>query len=674
MMERPRLAEVEIEAFRGFAKPQRLDLNADVVVIRGDNGTGKSSVADALLWLFTGTIPRLKERAKGLRKTDDPIVSRYRSEGPARVRLALQLPDQRRLDFERRGGMDRPQLTAREDDRVLENADELLAQSLAGIHAHQLAQAVESWGVLRQDKLLAALDSGEELHRRLADVIGLERVSLFADSAKKTADGLVHERRGVEQTLDALRQRRDQAREQLTDAERQAVQTSDAGQRLAALVERLASTLPEDVHLTSRPDSLEALAALGREISGLADAARTLADAAKEMVSAREASVGAVDELERELSSLQAQAHQAAQRAPTQVQLASAALELLGDECPVCGQPIDAASVRQHLTELLQSAQAEAESAAGAQRAVADMQARLQTARTTQRRLEAAGQRYENASGQLEERLTSTTLRVGPAWKQPEGAQALAVTLEQLGSRVREVHAEAQRDAGQQVAQLSAVVESSNAEIARAETALEELSGRVKRAQDLDRDARLAAQRIVDRALQRLGPSFAEVFDRLAPHPTFTELRAVQDIYYKKNQVVPEIRDPERNVSGNPSVLLSEGHLNVVALSYFLGMALNAGDGALPFIFLDDPLQSMDVISVLGFADLCRRLRERRQLIITTHDRRFASLLSRKLAPREPESRTLVYDFATWTEIGPEIKMVEAPLSKVEPVISRMAL
>ncbi len=672
-MERPRLAEVELEAFRGFAKPQRLDLDADVVVIRGDNGTGKSSVADALLWLVTGTVPRLRERAKSLRKADDPIVSRYRPEDPARVRLALRLPDERRLDFERKGGTDRSQLTAREGDTLLENADELLADSLTGIHAHQLAQAVESWGVLRQDKLLAALEGGEALHKRLADVIGLERVTLFADSAKKTADGLVRERREAEQTLGALRHRRDQAQEQLTEAERQAVQTPDASHRLMALVESFASTLPEDVHLTRRPDSLEALAALGRDIGELAAAARTLADAAKEVTVARAASVGAVDELEEELVSLEAKAHQAVRRAPMQVQLAGAALELLGDDCPVCGQPIDAASVRQHLTELLQSAQAEAGAAADAQRVVADMQFRLQAARTAQTRLQAAHQRYANASGQLEGRLTSTALRVGPAWKRPERAEALVVALEQLQSRVREVHAEAQRNAGEQVARLSAVVEASNAEIARAQTAIDELSDRVKRAQELDRDAHRAARRIVDRALQRLGPSFAEVFDRLAPHPTFTELGAVQDIYYKKNQVVPEIRDPQRNVSGNPSVLLSEGHLSVVALSYFLGMALNAGDGALPFIFLDDPLQSMDVISVLGFADLCRRLRERRQLIVTTHDRRFASLFSRKLASREPRSRTLIYDFTTWTETGPEIKPVKEPPTTVEPLLSRIA-
>ena len=156
-------------------------------------------------------------------------------------------------------------------------------------------------------------------------------------------------------------------------------------------------------------------------------------------------------------------------------------------------------------------------------------------------------------------------------------------------------------------------------------------SGSNQRAESLDTAAHAAAQRIVERALDLISPSFAEVFDRLAPHPTFTQLRARQDFFYGRNQVVPEVYDPDRRIPANPLLVYSEGQLNVVALSYFLGLALNSPEGSLPFMVLDDPLQAMDVLSVLGFADLCRRIREQRQLIVTTHDRRFAELLLRKL-------------------------------------------
>src|SRR5437868_11851149 len=52
---------VEIEGFRGFAKSQRLDLDASVVILAGPNGTGKTSFFDAIQWLVLGTLGRLEE-------------------------------------------------------------------------------------------------------------------------------------------------------------------------------------------------------------------------------------------------------------------------------------------------------------------------------------------------------------------------------------------------------------------------------------------------------------------------------------------------------------------------------------------------------------------------------------------------------------------------------------
>ena len=127
-------------------------------------------------------------------------------------------------------------------------------------------------------------------------------------------------------------------------------------------------------------------------------------------------------------------------------------------------------------------------------------------------------------------------------------------------------------------------------------------------------------------------------------------------MYYKRNVLVPQVVDPDNAVIANPLVTFSEGQLNAVALSYFLGMALNSPSTPLSFLLLDDPLQSMDVISALGFADMCRRLRTERQLILTTHDRRWAELLVRKLRPRVPGTKTIITELEGWTRDGPVIR------------------
>jgi DNA repair exonuclease SbcCD ATPase subunit len=210
-------------------------------------------------------------------------------------------------------------------------------------------------------------------------------------------------------------------------------------------------------------------------------------------------------------------------------------------------------------------------------------------------------------------------------------------------------------------------------ELTSATANLEHLQGRYDRAKMLERAAHAAAKNIVADALAQLEPSFAEVFDRLDPNPAFSELRAREDVLRNVNQVVPVVRDTKRGLEANPLLVFSEGQLNVVALSYFFGMALNAGDTMLPFLILDDPLQALDTIAVLGFGDLCRRIRDERQLIVTTHDRRYADILLRKLSPREDGVRLIVYDLEGWTRQGPSVHRSSPAPARIVSLVHQQA-
>ena len=87
----------------------------------------------------------------------------------------------------------------------------------------------------------------------------------------------------------------------------------------------------------------------------------------------------------------------------------------------------------------------------------------------------------------------------------------------------------------------------------------------------------------------------------------------------------------------------------------FGGFGLNLGIPTLPLrlAILDDPLQSLDDLNLLGLVDLLKRTREHRQLMISTHDVRFASLLERKLRPVDDFHRTIRVDLGGWTSEGP---------------------
>ena len=184
---------------------------------------------------------------------------------------------------------------------------------------------------------------------------------------------------------------------------------------------------------------------------------------------------------------------------------------------------------------------------------------------------------------------------------------------------------------------------------------LEAFARRGNEGRQLADAATAASLDVTEEALTAVDPYFGEVFRRLAAHPTFSELGLHHDVYYGKARTWARLTDPVTGVEANPQLILSEGQLNVVALSYFIAFALTAGDKALPFVILDDPLQSLDDMNVLGFSDFCRHLRDSRQVIVTTHDRRFGNLLERKLRPRRPAQSSTRLHFESWDREGPKL-------------------
>lgn len=667
-----RLTSIELEAFRGFADVQTIDLDADVVLVHGDNGSGKTSLVDGLLWVLTGEIPRLNERAKGSRRGRDPIVNAY-TDGPARVRISVVDADGRALVFERSGTSSQHELLAWIGEKP-SPGEEPLARTFGEDSFEQLAEAVRAWGILQQHAVNVALDSGATLHARLSSVIGLERVTLFAESADRAVRDLRKEVKRRQRVHADLSARHSRLKISLEETRAALANAHAAREHLQQAVTQACGALPENITAQIAIATPESVMEFGRSLAALANLAGNLASRHAQAIAAEGILAPTVDDAQAEMARLMRQADVAIQDAPLQIQLASAAIELLGDACPVCGQGIEEAHIRAHLTQLLEHSQHAIKTAAATREAISRAQSSLLRAQAAQKQRADALTEQEHAAKRLHEGLReSTSLEVDDAWAQPAQAAGLAAALSLLGEQMSEIGAQCQRNHGGWAERLSIETDSLAQEIARAERDVRDAEDRRTRAEALAKAAKRAAERIVRRAIERLEPSFAEVFDRLAPHSTFTELHAKQDIYFGKNQIGPEVCDPDRGVRAKPELLLSEGQLNIVALSYFLGLSLNARAGALPFLVLDDPLQAMDILGVLDFADLCGRLREHRQLVLTTHDRRFASLLERKLAPRREGLRTVLHEFGGWTREGPQVTSKTESLAEVVPLLRRRA-
>jgi DNA repair exonuclease SbcCD ATPase subunit len=669
-----RLLAIEIEGFRGFAKEQRLSLDAEAVLVRGDNGSGKTSLVDAFLWLFCGELEYLSARVSRLRQNEDVVRSRF-TDVASRVMLELEA-DGQHYSFTRTGSQKAASLDATRDRRTIGGAEESMARVFGHGTPESLRDAVLSWGVLRQDAVRATLDTaGGALHQRLAGIVGLGQVSGFAIAASQAARALQTERTSANRAIQALRQRCVEAVERREavrrDVEAGAGDHGDLGPRLRQLAERLPAGIAYNVREGIELSEVEVL---GRALGRVLDALVELTAARRAATTLDDPSTPSVEAADVEVESARRQLASANREGPAAVRLAQAALEVLeGDTCPVCGQDVDHASLRAHLEETAAHANELVSKAQEASDALARASSRLSEAREHERlRAQHEQQAREAEAATMAALAAIDGLSVGvPLPGDPRELEVLSGMLGQFVEDLRELYRTATAAGGAHLRRLADEADALERELGAAQDALHALQARYERAKALERGAHTAADRIVTRALDQLGPSFAEVFDRLNPNPAFTELRARQDVLRNVNQVVPVVRDPLRGVEANPLLVFSEGQLNVVALSYFLGMALNARDAMLPFLILDDPLQALDTIAVLGFGDLCRRMRDHRQLLITTHDRRFADILARKLAPREPDVRTIVHEFEGWTRDGPSIQTTEPEVAEVIPLLRR---
>ena len=521
-------------------------------------------------------------------------------------------------------------------------------------------------------------------------MLGLEALGAFEGAARGRAEMLSATGKAARADLESFERALRAAREQVDEQRRTLALRKDDADLQASLLTRLAS-FKSTFRLKATPSTAREAQIVATTAAASATRLRGLvgqAAALKLDADVPNAPEDAVEALERQLDN----ANKTRDRAQTEHQtvaeiydaqrgrseaiakLAIDALPLLGDECPVCQQRIDSKHVAAHLEALLSDEG----------QPLRDIGARLKEASA---RLKEAEVECDTLARQAEAARQS---RVAMKLKQAERAtwrDQLAATLTEIASLVdlptTTLGADANEDLltrladgldelGRVGAELAAVMSSTDegAALLAAEAHVTQLerdhAGFRERAQaasaaeesgkGLARAAVRASVAVTDNRFDLLRPLIQDVYSRLDPHREFTKLRFAVDVYREKATASAEVADREdSNNRADPLLVFSSAQANVVAVSVFLALGWAAGRDAMPFLLLDDPLQSMDDVNALGFADLCRHLRTQRQLIISTHDVRLAALLERKLAPRRPDERTRFTRFASWSRNGPEV-------------------
>lgn len=710
--DRPRLASMTLENFRGVRDRLTLDLDASAVLLWGPNGTGKTTIFDALLWLIRGNIPRLSDLT--MRRNEDYIPSSYRQGQPSTVTVNFRA-NERQVSVTRRGDGRESYLELREGEtaRSGDAATDALQSFLVGGQL-SLPEVLRTSGLLQQDDLRLLLrDKPDQRYRQLLRLLGLEVLELFERQTRTWLADAREAGRAALQVLDARQRAVTTTNEELETLQVQTAKTAeqfDIVRYLRPVVESLSPV----VLVLDTPSSTAGVAALAAEADNLAARAQTavsqLGQLPPELPGAPVDEAALLQRRESAADDVQA-ASRAVAAATTARQalveahdalnaLAAAAIPMLEEEhadelvpCPVCQTMIDARRVIADLQERAQQGSAIAAADTELARArAAESEARQRLAAVEDelaaaRALAQARSMVETSVSQVLSMITSVgagaRLRIALPEALPESTRGTPVEVLSALHQTRDSLSAIMRTGAARLAELSRALKRAAESAQAARVAAERVSQlpRVEARLTSLREQAAAAQQSYGNARKRetavklladtataaitdifrerfatLEPLMNDVYARLDPHPAFTRLDFKIETYRARGTATASVIDEEAEVSANPLLVFSSAQANIVVLAAFLALGWAAGSDGLPFVLMDDPLQALDDVNVLGFADLSRHLRRQRQVVIATHEERFARTLERKLIGRHESEDLLIHRFVSWNREGPKVE------------------
>ena len=167
-------------------------------------------------------------------------------------------------------------------------------------------------------------------------------------------------------------------------------------------------------------------------------------------------------------------------------------------------------------------------------------------------------------------------------------------------------------------------------------TMAQEKTGRARkghaRAQTLYDASRRAASETLDRRLERVLPLMSELYRRLRPHPLW------RDIEYSIRGDVRKFLRLQVGEKLNPQFLFSSGQRRATGLAFLLSVNLSLAWSKWRTILLDDPMQHVDDFRAVNLAELLAHLvTDGRQVVCAVEDAELASLLCRRLPVKSPK-------------------------------------
>lgn len=652
-----KIARIRFAGFRGARAEVSLDFPSGFVVVVGRNGTGKSTICDAIEYALTGDLRPDSAHTEKSERLSDYLWWRGGGPTPPADRFVeLVLVDSQGAEHHiRRTPTDSPVLP--------HGLDALLCRTPGALEG-PLVQLCRT-AILRDEditRLSVDLKEGDRFEA-VRSALGTADFSATEARAEEVISLLKKEqdRRNVQYS--SANERVDGLTTTLTHARTDASQSgglTDAQHTLTSLISDPDATVrgltaqAERVLSTTRLRIDACTRLYGRMQEHARRSAVELSAAhrsqreriARELLAAQEACQAA----EQEAATTSDELARAQSESPRHASLAILAehgsrLGLVDQGCPLCGTTQTPQHFSEHVKSIVDQLAAANTMISAVARRSADAAARAAAARAGLERVSAQLAALDRSEAGLRAEFEALQ----------RDARELGFDLPDVESAMKAVASavDTQRDQATQIERAVAVLRASGAaervtllegDLKRAQQELEsaenlclQANSAVHAASEALRAIRRVRGEYVNGQLAQLEPLLVELYQRLRPHVDWPQIQ------YRLRGDVRKLLRLEIGEGLNPSFVFSSGQRRAVGLAFLLALHLSRDWCAFDTLILDDPVQHIDDYRALHLTELLAAIRRtRRQVVCTVEDESLAKLLTRRLRSDEESAGTLV--------------------------------
>lgn len=678
-----RLAYIELAGFRGVKGVLRLDVPSGFLIIAGRNGSGKSTICDAICFALTGAIREHGHKEKGESYSD---YLWWRGNGLVAKRFV-------KLGFQDTQG--RIHEVTRSDEGIDKTSEEVLRLLYAshGSPENPL-NALARTTLLRDEEITSlSVDLPEgDRYRFVRDALGTVDLA-DVDSKVASLKKLLEERlRGDQKAYDRYREKISDLTTRLSDLRGSQPSSPDdqaAEQEIKTLLDLPDASLTQLIEsarrrLVTERKLLDNLHRLSEKIQQTTSLQEIVAS--KQYSDRRIELEGIVSGLEREFATtiqecenFEAEVQQAKLQEPSRTKLAQLcelgeSIALSDDgKCPLCGSGVAHQAFDEHLALVRDGIQS-------ASSGLVALISQQREAISTRNNLKA---KLESARLLLNQHLAKT-IELDSLLKSAldeASTEGISIPKGELSVDMVRVETEKVRDVIRRIengvrwlesSSVTEMIQSLEAELKdlkqrsndayAAVTRSEKATTKVKDAQKI---AKSLLGEIIDEQLAELSPMIEELYKRLRPHVEWTQIR------YRLRGDVKRMLSFEVGEGLNPSFVFSSGQRRAAGLAFLLAVHLSRPWCKLESLILDDPVQHVDDFRALNLTELLTSIRkEGRQILCCVEDEALGHLMCRRLrSGLEADGRfiRLQYDCEAGVikvhdiEIGPSFKQILVP-------------